>query len=129
MTKQKIQTQLAPPPSGTYSQAIQVGNIIYFAGQIPLDPQTGQLISDDFAKQAEKVFDNLKAVCEASHTRLDDIVKLTIYLTNLAFFPIVNDVMRRYFKEPYPARTTIQVSALPMNVQIEVEAITVKNTT
>lgn len=123
--KQKIVTDAAPKPSGTYSQAIQVGNTIYLAGQVALDPYTGELVSDDFATQAKQVFMNLQAVCLAAGGTIDNIVKLTIYITHLGDFALVNDTMAHFFKEPYPARTTIQVSGLPKNAKIEVEAVMV----
>jgi reactive intermediate/imine deaminase len=121
--KHKIHTEQAPQAIGPYSQAIQVGNTIYFSGQIPLDLTTMALVSDDFADQVTQVFNNLQAVSKAAGGSLDAIVKLTIYLTDLTRFSIVNEVMMRFFKEPYPARTTIQVSALPKAAQIEIEAI------
>ncbi|MBV9576084.1 MAG: RidA family protein [Gammaproteobacteria bacterium] len=127
--KQAIQTLNAPAAIGVYSQAIQQGNTVYFSGQIPLDPNTMTLVSDDFAKQALQVFANLKAVSEAAGGSLETIVKLTIFLTDLASFPIMNEVMMQFFKKPYPARSTIQVSALPKAAQIEVEAIMVLDVT
>lgn len=123
MMKQKIQTEQAPQAIGPYSQGIKAGNTIYFSGQIPIDPKTMNLISDNFAAQAEQVFQNLQAVVRATGYTLDEIVKLTIYLTDLKNFSIVNEVMVCYFKEPYPARTTVQISALPKNSQIEIEAV------
>ena len=122
---QYIQTPDAPAAIGAYSQAVKVGHTIYFSGQIPLDPNTMQLVSEDFAEQTKQVFDNLNAVANAAGGGLEEIVKLTIYLTDLTHFPIVNDIMKTYFNEPYPARTTLQVSALPKAAQIEVEAIMV----
>ena len=121
--KQKIETNDAPQAIGPYSQAIKVDRTIYFSGQIPLNPTTMTLVSDDFAEQARQVFFNLDAVAKASHGTLDGIVKLTIYLTNLEYFPIVNDIMKQFFKEPYPARTTIEVSKLPKSALIEIDAI------
>ncbi|RDI41707.1 Rid family detoxifying hydrolase [Aquicella lusitana] len=123
--KNKIQADQAPQAIGPYSQAIRTGNVVYFSGQIPLDPNTMALVADDFAKQATQVFANLVEVCKAAGGSLEAIVKLTIYLTDLAHFPIVNEVMMQFFSEPYPARTTLQVSALPKNAQIEIEAIMV----
>src|SRR3990167_6371603 len=117
MTKQKIVTEAAPKPSGTYSQAIRVGNTIYLAGQVPLDPRTGELVSDDFATQAKQVFMNLQAVCLAAGGEINNIVKLTIYIMKLSDFALVNDTMQKFFKEPYPARTTIQVSGLPKDAK------------
>jgi reactive intermediate/imine deaminase len=123
--KQKIHTSKAPQAIGTYSQAVKVGNTIYVSGQIPLEPTTMALVSPDFAAQTLQVFKNLRAVCETAGGNLDAIVKLTIYLTDLSHFPMVNDIMAKHFKEPYPARATIQVSALPKAAQIEIDAIMV----
>lgn len=123
--KNPIQTEQAPQAIGTYSQAIRSGNTIYFSGQIPLDPSTMALVSEDFTAQVTQVFTNLRAVSEAAGGHLDAIVKLTIYLTDLTQFAIVNEVMTRFFKPPYPARTTIEVSGLPKGAQVEVEAIMV----
>lgn len=121
--KQKIHTEQAPRAIGPYSQAMQSGNTVYFSGQIPLDPSTMTIVSEDFAVQAEQVFLNLEQVCKAAQGNLDNIVKLTIYLTDLTYFSVVNDIMTRFFSEPYPARTTIQVPALPKAAQIEIDAI------
>ena len=123
--KKVIETPEAPQAMGPYSQAIVAGNTIYLSGQIPLDPKTMALISTDFTRQAEQVFLNLQAVCQASGASLDAIVKLTIYLTDLANFPTVNAVMMKFFHEPYPARTTIQIAALPKAALIEVDAVAV----
>lgn len=123
--KSMIQTEFAPKAIGPYSQAIQAGNTFYFSGQIPLDPKTMALISDDFKQQAVQTFLNLQAVAKAAGGDLDKLVKLTIYLTDLTQFPVFNEVMTKFFKEPYPARTTIQVSALPKNAQVEVDAVMV----
>lgn len=122
---EKIHTDLAPAAIGTYSQAIKSGNTIYFSGQIPLDFKTMALVSDDFTAQATQVFTNLQAVSEAAGGSLDKIVKLTIYLMDLTHFPQVNEVMAQFFKQPYPARTTIQVSGLPKMSRIEVDAVMV----
>ena len=113
------------PGIGPYSQAIQSANTIYFSGQIPLDPESMHIVSDDFAMQAEQVFRNLQSVCKAANGSLQNIVKLTIYLIDLAHFPVLNEIMKNFFEEPYPARTTIQVSALPKEAQIEIDAIMV----
>lgn len=123
MTKKEIHTDNAPQAIGPYSQAIQVENTVYFSGQIPLNPVTMALVSEDIKAQTVQVLTNLDEVSKAAGGSLDQIVKLTIYLTDLKHFPIVNEVMAQYFKKPYPARTTIQVSALPKAAQIEVEAI------
>ncbi len=118
-----INTPLAPAAIGPYSQGVRVGNLVFFSGQIPLDPVTMTEVSGDMEAQAVRVFDNLQAVSEAAGGGLRDIVKLTIFLTDLADFAIVNDTMKRYFESPYPARSTVQVAALPRGVAIEVEAI------
>lgn len=123
--KTKIETQHAPQAIGPYSQAIQAGNTIYFSGQIPLDPKTMEIVSTDFAAQALQVITNLQEVSKAAGGNLDAIVKMTIYLTDLAHFHILSEVMMRFFKQPYPARTTIQVSALPKAALIEIEAVMV----
>lgn len=123
--KMQINSQMAPQPIGAYSQAIQAGNTVYFSGQIPLDPNTMAMVAGDFAAQAEQVFMNLQAVCKAAGGSTDDIVKLTVYLTDLSEFPVFNETMTKFFSEPYPARTTIQVSALPKGAQIEIDAIMV----
>src|SRR5437868_2270971 len=108
--KKAIETARAPAAIGPYSQAIQTGTTVYLSGQIPLDPTTMNLVSSEFKLQAEQVFKNLRAVCEGSGSNLDGIVKLTIYLIDLAMFPIVNTIMQQFFTSPYPARVTIQVS-------------------
>jgi reactive intermediate/imine deaminase len=123
--KKKIHTQTAPQAIGPYSQAIQAGNTVYFSGQIPLDPKTMAIVEGDFAAQAQQVFMNMQEVCMAAGGTSDEIVKLTIYLTDLNHFSVVNEVMMRFFHEPYPARTTIQVSALPKAAQLEIEAVMV----
>lgn len=118
-----INTPLAPAAIGPYSQGVRVGNLVFFSGQIPLDPITMTVVTGDIEAQAVRVFDNLQAVSEAAGGGLRDIVKLTIFLTDLTDFTIVNDTMQRYFEAPFPARSTVQVSALPRGVAIEVEAI------
>ncbi|MDF2868220.1 MAG: RidA family protein [Gammaproteobacteria bacterium] len=115
----------APKPSGSYSPAIQVGNTLYLAGQIPLVPATGEMVADDFSIQVRQVFENMQAVCLAAGGNLNDVVKLNIYLTDLSNFPYVNQIMPEFFNEPYPARTTIEVSALPKNAQLEIDGILV----
>jgi len=124
MTELKaIHTDRAPAAIGTYSQAIQVGNFIFLSGQVPLDPKTMMIVSGGFQAQIKQVFENLKAVAEAANSSLSKTVKLTIYITDFANFSLVNEMMANYFKEPYPARATIQVSALPKNVDVEIDAI------
>lgn len=123
--KEKIHTRFAPDAIGTYSQAIKAGNTVYFSGQIPLNPETMNLVTGDIAIQATQVFTNLQEVARAAGGSLDQMVKLTIFLTDLTHFPIVNEIMSGFFNEPYPARSTVQVSALPRDAQIEIEGIMV----
>ena len=120
-----IHTDQAPAAIGTYSQAIKVNNTVYLSGQIPLDPETMQIVSDDVAVQITQVFDNLTAVCEAAGGDLSSIVKLNIFLTDLSNFPIVNEIMGQYFAEPYPARAAIGVRALPKGSRVEMDGIMV----
>ena len=120
-----IHSDNAPKAIGTYSQAVKVGNTVYLSGQIPLDPQSMEIVEGGFEAQAEQVFKNLKAVCEAANGSLQGIVKLNIYLTDLSNFPIVNEVMGRYFEQPYPARAAIGVSQLPKGSLVEAEGILV----
>ncbi len=121
--KQIIQTSEAPAAIGTYSQAVKSGNHVYFSGQIPLDPQTMELVTGDLKVQLQRIFDNLSAVAKAAGGSLADIVKLNIYLLDLQHFPVVNEVMTTYFSAPYPARAVVGVAALPKNAEVEVEAI------
>ena len=125
MTKQIIHTDHAPAAIGPYSQAVRAGNTVYFSGQIPLDPATGNLVDGDIAAQARRAFDNLQAVAEAAGGSLDRIVRLGLYLTDLSQFAAVNAVMQEYFSAPYPARSTIGVSALPRGVSFEADAVMV----
>lgn len=120
-----ISTEAAPAAIGTYSQAIKVNNTVYLSGQIPLVPETMALIEGDFAAQATQVFNNLQAVCAAANGELKDIVKLNIYLTDLSHFPVVNEVMGRFFNEPYPARAAIGVKELPKGALVEADGIMV----
>ena len=122
---QAIHTQLAPAAIGTYSQAIQIDNTVYLSGQIPLDPQTMQLCSEDIRAQIEQVLQNFTAVCEAAGGSLRHVVKLNIYLIDLEHFPLINEAMSRYFNEPYPARAVIGVAALPRGSLVEIEGIMV----
>ncbi|HVV68088.1 MAG TPA: RidA family protein [Gammaproteobacteria bacterium] len=121
--KQIIQTHEAPAAIGTYSQAVKAGNHVYLSGQIPLDPQTMELVTGDLKAQLQRIFDNLSAVAKAAGGSLSDVVKLTVYLRDLGHFPVVNEVMPHYFSAPYPARAVIGVSALPKNAEVEVDAI------
>ena len=123
MSKKRIHTDDAPSAIGTYSQAIQSGNLVFMSGQIPLDPASMEVIDGDFAARAHRVFQNLKAVAEAAGGNLDQVVKMTIYLTDLDNFATVNSVMAEYFTEPYPARAALGVRSLPKGVDIEAEAI------
>lgn len=126
MTKSfPIATDAAPAAIGPYSQAIRAGNTVYLSGQIPLDPATQEMVGDAFAAQAGQVFENIAAVADAAGGSLADIVKLTVYLIDLSRFAEVNEIMASYFKEPYPARAAIEVSALPRGAQIEIDAIMV----
>ena len=125
MTKQIIHTDHAPAAIGPYSQAVRAGTTVYFSGQIPLDPATGNLVDGDIAAQARRAFDNLKAVAEAADGSLDRIVRLGLYLTDLSQFAAVNAVMQEYFAAPYPARSTIEVSGLPKGAAFEVDAVMV----
>jgi reactive intermediate/imine deaminase len=127
MNKEIIITELAPQAIGTYSQAVKVGNTVYLSGQIPLVPETMQLVEGDISVQITQVFNNLKAVAGAAGGNLSDIVKLNVFLTDLAHFPIVNEIMGRYFKAPYPARAAVGVAALPKAAQVEMDAIMVVN--
>lgn len=124
MSKTAISTDKAPAAIGTYSQAIKVGNTLYLSGQIPLDPVRMVLV-EGFEAQAVQVFENLKAVAEAAGGSLNDIVKLNIFLTDLSNFAKVNEVMSRYFEQPYPARAAIGVAALPRDAQVEMDGIMV----
>jgi len=121
--KQIISTDQAPSAIGAYSQAVRTGNTVYISGQIPLDPQTMEVVEGGFEAEARRVFENLKAVAEASGGTLDDTVRATIYLLDLANFAKVNEIMSEYFAEPYPARAAVGVAQLPRNVAIEMDAI------
>jgi reactive intermediate/imine deaminase len=125
MTKEIIQTDKAPQAIGTYSQAVKVDNTVYLSGQIPLVPETMEIIDGGISDEIHRVFENLRAVCQAAGGDLKDIVKLNIYLTDLANFPTVNEVMAEYFSEPYPARAAIGVASLPKGVGVEMDAIMV----
>ncbi len=123
--KSILQTEKAPKAIGTYSQAVKVGSTVYLSGQIPLDPETMEIVAGDFSCRVRRVFDNLNAVCEAAGGSLADVVKLTIYLTDLSHFATVNQVMATFFKEPYPARAAVGVAALPKGADVEMDAIVV----
>jgi len=123
MSRQIISTPDAPAAIGTYSQAVRVGNTIWVSGQIPLDPATKELVKGDMEAQVRQVFENLKAIVVAAGATFDDVVKATIFLIDLSHFALVNKVMAEYFREPYPARAGVGVSALPRGAQVEVECI------
>lgn len=123
--KEAIYTAKAPEVIGPYSQAIKIGNMLFLSGQIPFNPATKQLVTEGIEAETQQVFNNLQAVANAAGGNLNNIVKLTIFLTDLTHFPIVNNVMAQYFAEPYPARSTIEVAGLPKGVAIEIEAILV----
>ncbi|MGB6309188.1 MAG: RidA family protein [Steroidobacteraceae bacterium] len=123
MSKQIVSTSAAPAAIGPYSQAVRAGNTLWLSGQIPLDPATKELVTGDIEVQARRVFENIKAVIAAAGGSFDAVVKTTIFLTDLGHFAQVNKVMAEYFREPYPARSTVGVAALPRGAQVEVECI------
>lgn len=123
MPRQPIATDRAPAAIGPYSQAVRTGNAVYLSGQIPLDPATGELVAGDISAEARQVFANLRAVCEAAGGSMQDVVRVGIYLMDLADFAAVNAVMAESFDAPYPARSTIQVAGLPRGARVEVDAI------
>jgi reactive intermediate/imine deaminase len=123
MAREIITTDKAPQAIGTYSQAVRVGNTVYVSGQIPLVPETMEMVEGDFEQQARRVFENLRAVARAAGGDLKDVVKLNVFMTDLANFPIVNQVMASYFAEPYPARAAIGVAALPKGAVVEMDAV------
>ncbi|HEB87449.1 MAG TPA: RidA family protein [Gammaproteobacteria bacterium] len=125
MNRKIIQTENAPQAIGTYSQAVKVNNTVYLSGQIPLVPETMEMVEGDMSVQIHRVFDNLQAVCRAAGGDLDDIVKLNVFLIDLNHFPLVNEVMTSYFNEPYPARAAVGVAALPKGAPIEMDAVMV----
>ena len=125
MPRTAIHSDRAPAAIGPYSQATRAGNLVFFSGQLPLDPATGELVGGDIATQVRRAFDNLKAVCEAAGGTMDDIARVGLYLTDLSQFAAVNAVMQDYFAAPYPARSTIEVSGLPKGAAFEVDAVMV----
>lgn len=125
MPKQIIHTANAPQAIGPYSQAVRAGNTVYLSGQIPLDPKTMEVVSDDIKTQTDQVFKNLQAVCEAAGGSLKDIVKLNVYMPDLDNFNAVNEVMMEFFSAPYPARAAVGVKALPKGVGVEIEGVMV----
>ncbi len=128
MARTIVHTDKAPKAIGTYSQAVKVGSTVYMSGQIPLEPESMEMVEGDIESQICQVFDNLKAVAEAAGGSLADVVKLNVFLTDLANFPVVNSVMANYFAEPYPARAAIGVVALPKGAQVEMDAVLELNT-
>jgi len=125
MAKEIISTEKAPQAIGTYSQAVKVDNTVYLSGQIPLVPETMELVDGDMKAQIQRVFDNLTAVCQASGGELQDIVKLNIFLTDLSHFPLVNEIMASNFQQPYPARAAIGVASLPKGSEVEIDGVMV----
>ena len=125
MTKKIIFTANAPKAIGPYSQAISAGGFTFVSGQVAINPETGDLMNASIQDQAEQVIKNLRAICEEANGSLADIVKLTIYITDMNDFAVVNETMQKYFSEPYPARATVEVSALPLGVNVEMDAVLV----
>jgi len=123
MSKQIVSTSAAPAAIGPYSQAVRAGNTLWLSGQVALDPVTKELVQGDIEVQTRRVFDNIKAVLAAAGASFDGVVKTTIFLTDLANFAAVNKIMAEYFREPYPARSTVGVAGLPRGAQVEVECI------
>ena len=123
MAKTIIHTEKAPKAIGTYSQAVKVGSTVYMSGQIPLVPETMEMVEGDIEAQIRQVFDNLQAVAQAAGGSLADVVKLNVFLTDLSNFPLVNQVMANYFVEPYPARAAIGVAELPKAANVEMDAV------
>jgi reactive intermediate/imine deaminase len=121
--KSIISTDQAPSAIGTYSQAVKVNNTVYISGQIPLVPDTMEVIAGGFPEQAEQVFKNLSAICEAAGGSINDMVKVNIFMTDLSNFAIVNEIMAKYFQQPYPARAALQISKLPKDVDIEIDGV------
>jgi reactive intermediate/imine deaminase len=125
MSRTIIETDKAPRAIGTYSQAVKTGNTVYLSGQIPLDPQTMELVQGGMESQIRRVLDNLNGVAKAAGGGFEHVVKITVYLTDLSHFPLVNQVMAELFQEPYPARAAVGVAALPMEAQVEMDAVMV----
>ncbi len=123
MAREIIHTDQAPQAIGTYSQAVKTGSTVYLSGQIPLVPETMEMVEGDMAAQIRRVFDNLSAVAAAAGGSLADIAKLNIFLTDLSHFPLVNEIMAEYFQQPYPARAAVGVAALPKGAAVEMDAI------
>ena len=122
-TLEQVHSDIAPAAIGPYSQAIKTGPLVFLSGQIPLNPESMEIISDDVAEQTHQVFKNLMAVAESAGGSLNNVAKLTIYVTDLGDFALINEIMAGYFSKPYPARATIQVSALPKESRVEIDAV------
>ena len=127
MSKEIISTENAPQAIGPYSQAVKAGGLMFISGQIPLNPETGDLVSGSIEDEANQVLQNIKSICEAAGHGMEEIVKITIFLTDLGNFATVNEVMKKHFSEPYPARATVEISGLPLGVNVEIEAIVSTN--
>jgi reactive intermediate/imine deaminase len=125
MSRESINTDQAPQAIGTYSQAVRAGSTVYLSGQIPLDPASMEVVDGDMEAMVVRVFDNLQAVAQAAGGSLNDVVKLNVFLTDLSHFALVNEVMARYFQQPYPARAAVGVAALPKGVPVEMDAVMV----
>ncbi len=123
MNRTAIKTTAAPAAIGTYSQAVKTGNLVFLSGQIPLDPDTGELVTGEIRVQIDQVFRNLKAIAEAAGTSLQNAVKITVYLTDLKNFSAVNEIMETHFEQPYPARAALGVASLPLGAEVEADAI------
>ena len=121
--KKQVNTSSAPAAIGPYSQGVIAGNLLFVSGQIPINPADGSLVSDSLESQANQVFENLRAIIQEAGTSFEYVLKLTIYLTDLENFAAVNKVMENYFSQPYPARATVEVSRLPKDVEVEIDAI------
>ena len=126
LERETIETKGAPAAIGTYSQAVRAGNTVYISGQIPIDPNTQNLLEADFQAKVTLVFKNLKAICEAAGGSLQNIAKLSIFLTDLNNFSQVNEIMQTFFEKPYPARAVVEVSALPKGVEVEMDAVMIR---
>jgi reactive intermediate/imine deaminase len=123
MPRETVHSDQAPKAIGPYSQAVRFGDTVYVSGQIPLDPSSGELVRDDIEAEVRRVFENLKAIAAAAGGSLDHVVKLTIFLTDMTQFAKVNEIMQQYFREPYPARVTVGVAALPRGARVEMECV------
>ena len=127
MPREVIRTPRAPAPIGPYSQAVKTGAVVYVSGQIPLDPATGQLVQGDIQAQTRQVLENLRAIIEAAGLSMAQVVRTTIFITDMADFPAINQIYQQAFSEPFPARSTVQVSRLPAGAAVEIDAIAVND--